>query len=99
MGLLDGKVVVVTGAGRGIGRGEALECAEQGAAVVVAENSRVVVTCAASCACAPGPPASRRETRTTTIILRIYPLSSLQHLFERERMLARQLRTPGSKRH
>ena len=37
MGLLDAKVVVVTGAGRGIGRGEALECAAQGAAVVVAE--------------------------------------------------------------
>lgn len=37
MGLLDGSVVVVTGAGRGIGRGEALECAAQGAAVVVAE--------------------------------------------------------------
>jgi NAD(P)-dependent dehydrogenase (short-subunit alcohol dehydrogenase family) len=37
MGLLDGKVVIVTGAGRGIGRGEALECAVQGAAVVVAE--------------------------------------------------------------
>ncbi len=37
MGLLDGKVVIVTGAGRGIGRGEALECAHQGAAVVVAE--------------------------------------------------------------
>jgi NAD(P)-dependent dehydrogenase (short-subunit alcohol dehydrogenase family) len=37
MGLLDGKVVLVTGAGRGIGRGEALECANQGAAVVVAE--------------------------------------------------------------
>jgi len=37
MGLLDGKAVIITGAGRGIGRGEALECAAQGAAVVVAE--------------------------------------------------------------
>jgi NAD(P)-dependent dehydrogenase (short-subunit alcohol dehydrogenase family) len=37
MGLLDGKVVIVTGAGRGIGRGEAVECARQGAAVLVNE--------------------------------------------------------------
>jgi NAD(P)-dependent dehydrogenase (short-subunit alcohol dehydrogenase family) len=37
MGLLDGKVVIVTGAGRGIGRGEAIECARQGAAVVLNE--------------------------------------------------------------
>jgi NAD(P)-dependent dehydrogenase (short-subunit alcohol dehydrogenase family) len=37
MGQLEDKVVVVTGAGRGIGRGEALECARQGAAVIVAE--------------------------------------------------------------
>lgn len=37
MGLLDGKVAIVTGAGRGIGRGEALELAREGAAVVVNE--------------------------------------------------------------
>jgi NAD(P)-dependent dehydrogenase (short-subunit alcohol dehydrogenase family) len=35
MGMLDGKVAVVTGAGRGIGRGEALLLAAEGAAVVV----------------------------------------------------------------
>ena len=37
MGLLDGKVAIVTGAGRGIGRGEALLLAREGAAVVVNE--------------------------------------------------------------
>ncbi|MGH8894785.1 MAG: SDR family NAD(P)-dependent oxidoreductase [Actinomycetes bacterium] len=37
MSLLDGKVVIVTGAGRGIGRGEALELAREGARVVVNE--------------------------------------------------------------
>jgi NAD(P)-dependent dehydrogenase (short-subunit alcohol dehydrogenase family) len=37
MGLLDGKVAIVTGAGRGIGRGEAIELAAQGAGVVVGE--------------------------------------------------------------
>ena len=34
-GRLDGKVAIVTGAGRGIGRGEALALAAEGAAVVV----------------------------------------------------------------
>ncbi|MFX0137966.1 MAG: SDR family NAD(P)-dependent oxidoreductase [Candidatus Hodarchaeota archaeon] len=35
MGLLDGKVAIVTGAGRGIGREEALLLAKEGAAVLV----------------------------------------------------------------
>ena len=35
MGLLDGKVAIVTGAGRGIGREEALLLASEGAKVIV----------------------------------------------------------------
>ena len=35
MGIMDGKVVVVTGAGRGVGRGVALDLARAGVAVVV----------------------------------------------------------------
>jgi NAD(P)-dependent dehydrogenase (short-subunit alcohol dehydrogenase family) len=35
MGLLEGKIAIVTGAGRGVGRGHALELARQGAKVVV----------------------------------------------------------------
>jgi NAD(P)-dependent dehydrogenase (short-subunit alcohol dehydrogenase family) len=35
VGLLDGKVVIVTGAGHGIGRGHALEMAKHGAQIVV----------------------------------------------------------------
>jgi NAD(P)-dependent dehydrogenase (short-subunit alcohol dehydrogenase family) len=37
MGLMDDKIAIVTGAGRGIGRGEAIELAREGAAVIVNE--------------------------------------------------------------
>ncbi len=35
MGLLDGKVAIITGSGRGVGRGEALAMAKEGAKVVI----------------------------------------------------------------
>ena len=38
MGRLDGKVAIVTGAGRGIGRAIALELGRSGAKVIVAIN-------------------------------------------------------------
>ncbi|PKN82120.1 MAG: hypothetical protein CVU47_04310 [Chloroflexi bacterium HGW-Chloroflexi-9] len=38
MGALDGKVILVTGGGRGIGRATALLAASEGASVVVADN-------------------------------------------------------------
>jgi NAD(P)-dependent dehydrogenase (short-subunit alcohol dehydrogenase family) len=44
MTLMDDKVAIVTGAGRGIGRGEAIELARQGAAVVVGEVDEAAAT-------------------------------------------------------
>jgi len=41
MGKLDGKVAIVTGAGRGIGRGIALELAKEGADIVVVDADQL----------------------------------------------------------
>ncbi len=49
MGILDGKVALITGAGQGVGRGTALAMAKEGAAIAVAgrTESKINDTCAA----------------------------------------------------
>ena len=44
MGLLDGKVALITGAGRGQGRAHALTCAREGAQVIVTDVARQLPT-------------------------------------------------------
>ena len=40
MGILDSKVVIVTGAGKGIGRAESLALAKEGAAVALVDRNK-----------------------------------------------------------
>ncbi len=58
MGLLDGSVIVVTGAGRGIGRGEAIELAHQGGSVVVNDVDAEAATAVVAAIAANGGRAS-----------------------------------------
>jgi NAD(P)-dependent dehydrogenase (short-subunit alcohol dehydrogenase family) len=55
MGLLDGKVCIVTGAGQGLGRSISLEMASEGASVVLLErNAETVASVAAEVVAAGG---------------------------------------------
>ena len=40
MGILDGKVAIVTGSGKGIGRAESLALAKEGAAVALVDRNK-----------------------------------------------------------
>ena len=72
MGVLEGRVAVVTGAGTGLGRGIAEELARAGAAVAVAEidaesrrAGRGRARARSASSRAPTRPTSRRATRST----------------------------------
>ena len=73
MGMLDGKTAIVTGAGRGIGREEALLLAAEGAKVIVndvgasrAGEGSDVHPPSRRCRTSRPPGAKRRSTRTTS---------------------------------
>ena len=61
MGILDGKVALVTGAGRGIGRGAAAALAEHGAEVTVAARTGAEVEALAAEIAAAGGEATGVE--------------------------------------
>ena len=60
MGIVDGKIAIVTGSGRGVGRGEAMELAAQGAKVVVCDPG----------ASSKGEGADQRPADATVAIIR-----------------------------
>src|SRR5258705_3114161 len=65
MGILAGKVVVITGAARGLGRAYALDAAREGAAVVVNDIDPEVGSVAAEIVAAGGQAAANEDTVTT----------------------------------
>jgi NAD(P)-dependent dehydrogenase (short-subunit alcohol dehydrogenase family) len=66
MGMLAGKVVVITGAARGLGRAYALDAAREGAAVVVNDVDPKVRSVAAEIAAAGGVAVASEDTVTTS---------------------------------
>ena len=67
-GILEGEVVVVAGAGRGIGRTLALHCAAQGAAVVINDPGEAQVGSGADT-----PEQQRRGRRMQAIAEELIP--------------------------
>src|SRR5258708_21531557 len=75
-GEFDGKIVVISGASRGIGRGIALAFAREGAQTVLASSSEQNLAAAAKAVAAEGPP-------PLTVAGDLRKLEACQQLFKR----------------
>ena len=67
MGILDGQAAVVTGAGRGIGKGHALQLAKAGASVVVNDIDEAVAKALAAVPSEPYPRTAACKHEVTTM--------------------------------